>query len=230
MRETCIWKIPWRRERLPTPVFWPGKFHRLYSGWGRKELDMTEQLSLCPRNSQESSPAPQFKSLNSLALSFLYSPTLTSVHDYWKTIALTKWTFVGKVMSLLFHMLSRLVHTVKGFGTVKKAEVDDFLELSCFFDDPVDIGNWSLVPLALLNPAWICGSSWFTCCWSLAWRIFSITLLVSEMSAVARRLSILWHCLSLGLEWKLTFSSPVATAELSNLLTYWVHNFYSIIF
>ena len=38
----------------------------------------------CPRNSQESSPTPQFKSINSLGLSFLYSPTLTSIHDYWK--------------------------------------------------------------------------------------------------------------------------------------------------
>ena len=41
--------------------------------------------SLCsPRDSQESSPTPQFKSINSLALSLLHSPTLTSVHDYWK--------------------------------------------------------------------------------------------------------------------------------------------------
>ena len=37
-----------------------------------------------PRDSQESSPTPQSKSINSLALSFLYSPTLTSIHDYWK--------------------------------------------------------------------------------------------------------------------------------------------------
>ena len=37
-----------------------------------------------PRDSQESSPTPQFKSINSSALSFLYSPTLTSIHDYWK--------------------------------------------------------------------------------------------------------------------------------------------------
>ena len=36
------------------------------------------------RDSQESSPIPQFKSINSLALSFLYSPTLRSIHDYWK--------------------------------------------------------------------------------------------------------------------------------------------------
>ena len=45
-------------------------------------------------------------------LSFLYSPTLTSIHDHWgKTIALTRETFVGKVTSLLFNMLSKLVIT-----------------------------------------------------------------------------------------------------------------------
>ena len=38
----------------------------------------------CPRDSQESSSTPQFKSINSLVLSFLYSATLTSIHDYWK--------------------------------------------------------------------------------------------------------------------------------------------------
>ena len=41
-----------------------------------------------PRDSQECSPKPQFKSVNSLALSFLYSPTLTSIHDYWKNHSL----------------------------------------------------------------------------------------------------------------------------------------------
>ena len=39
-------KIPWRRERLPTPVFWPGEFHGLYRPWGHKESDTTEWLSL----------------------------------------------------------------------------------------------------------------------------------------------------------------------------------------
>ena len=34
-----------------------------------------------------------------------------------------------------------VIHTVKGFGIVNKAEVDVFLELSCFFDDPIDVGN-----------------------------------------------------------------------------------------
>ena len=42
---------------------------------------------------------------------FIYSPTLTSIHDYWKNHNLTRWTFVGKVMSLLFNMLSRLAIT-----------------------------------------------------------------------------------------------------------------------
>ena len=41
-----VGKIPWRREKLLTPVFWPGELHGLYSPWGCKESDMTEQLSL----------------------------------------------------------------------------------------------------------------------------------------------------------------------------------------
>ena len=43
---------------------------------------------------------------------------------------------------------------------------------------------WSLVPLPFLKPAWTSGSSRFTYCWSLAWRILSITLLACEMSAL----------------------------------------------
>ena len=44
------WEDPLRRESLPTPVFWPGEFHGLYSPWGRKELDMSERLSLSDEN------------------------------------------------------------------------------------------------------------------------------------------------------------------------------------
>ena len=47
-----------------------------------------------------------------------------------------------------------MIYTVNGFGIVSKAEIDVFLEISCFFDDPVDVvGNLSLVPLSFLNPA-----------------------------------------------------------------------------
>jgi len=47
-------------------------------------LGWTGWISLCPRDSQESFPTPQFKNINSSALSFLYSLALTSIHDYWK--------------------------------------------------------------------------------------------------------------------------------------------------
>ena len=45
LEETWVRKIPWRRERPPTPGFWPGELNGLYSPWGHKESDMTEQLS-----------------------------------------------------------------------------------------------------------------------------------------------------------------------------------------
>ena len=44
-----------------------------------------------------------------------------------------------------------VIHTVKGFGIVNKAEIDVFLELSCFFDDPMDVGYLILDPLSFLN-------------------------------------------------------------------------------
>ena len=77
-----------------------------------------------------------------------------------------------------------VIHTVKGFGVVNKAEADLFLELLCLISDPADVGNF------------ICGSSafsksslniWnFTSCWNLAWRILSFTFLVCEMSAIVQ--------------------------------------------
>ena len=47
------------------------------------------------------------------------------------------------LVSHLFQNFPQLIviHTVKGFGIVNKAEIDVFLALSCFFDDPVDVGN-----------------------------------------------------------------------------------------
>ena len=54
-----------------------------------------------------------------------------------------------------------VIHTVKGFGTVNKAELDVFLELSCFLYDPIDAGNLISVPLCFLDPACTSGRSWF---------------------------------------------------------------------
>ena len=56
---------------------------KAYSGLISFRIDWFD-FHAFPRDSQESSPAPQFKSINSLVLSLLYGPTLTSVHDYWK--------------------------------------------------------------------------------------------------------------------------------------------------
>ena len=46
-----------------------------------------------------------------------------------------------------------VIHTVKGFGIVNKAEIDVFLELSYFFDDPTDVGNLISGPMPFLNPS-----------------------------------------------------------------------------
>ena len=75
-----------------------------------------------------------------------------------------------------------VIHTIKGFSVVNEAEVDVFLEFSCFFYDAVNVGNY------------ICGSSAFsksslyllkfTYCWRLTQRILRISLLACEMSAI----------------------------------------------
>ena len=59
-----VGNIPWRREKLPTPVFWIGEFHGLYSPWGHKELDTTEQLSFSTQKPGEGKGNPfQYSSL-----------------------------------------------------------------------------------------------------------------------------------------------------------------------
>ena len=124
----------------------------------------------------------------------------------------------GKVVwySHLFQKFPQfnVIHTVKGFGIVNKAEIDVFLELSCFFHDPADVGNlisgssafpkssfniWKFTVHVLLKP----GLENFEHYWHVRWV------------QLCGSLSLLWLCLSLGLEWKLTFSSPVATDEFS---------------
>ena len=75
-----------------------------------------------------------------------------------------------------------VIHTVKGFSVVSEAEVDVFMELSCFFNDPTDVGNL------------ISGSSAFSKSnlnvWKfsihVAWRMLSITLLACEMNAIVQ--------------------------------------------
>ena len=108
-----------------------------------------------------------------------------------------------------------VIHTVKGFGIVNKAEVDVFLELSHFFSDPVDVGNlisgssafskssfniWKFMVHVLLKPGLENFKNYFTSMWdecncAVVWAFFGIAFL--------------WDW------WKRTFSSPAATAEFS---------------
>jgi len=72
--------------RIRWPKYWSFSFNMSpsneYPGLISFRMDWLDLLAV--QGTQESSPTPQFKSINSLALSFLYSPTLTSIHDYWK--------------------------------------------------------------------------------------------------------------------------------------------------
>ena len=109
-----------------------------------------------------------------------------------------------------------VIHTVKGFGIVNKAEIDVFLELSSFFDDPTDVGNlisgssafsksrlniWKFTVDVLLKPCLenfehYFASMWDDCNCAVVWAFFGIAFL--------------WDCNENRL-----FSSPVATAEFS---------------
>ena len=97
-------------------------------------------------------------------------------------------------------------HTIRGFSIVNEAKVDIFLEFSSFLYDPMDVGNlisgsspfsksslyiWKFLVHVLLKPGLKDFEHYFATC---------------EMSALCSSLKILWHCLCLGLEWKLAFS------------------------
>jgi len=124
-----------------------------------------------------------------------------------------------------------VIHTVKGFVIVNKAEIDAFLELSCFFDDPVDVGNlisgssafsktslniWKFTVHVLLKPGLENFQHYFTSVWdqwncAVAWAFFGIAFL--------------WGC---NENWPFPVLWPLLSFP--NLLAYWVQHFHSIIF
>ena len=75
-----------------------------------------------------------------------------------------------------------VIHTVKGFSIVNQAQVEFFWNSLAFCMIQWMLAIWFLVSLFFLNPTCTSESSQFMYCWSLAWRILSITLLSSEMS------------------------------------------------
>ena len=111
-----------------------------------------------------------------------------------------------------------------------KAEIYVFLELS-FSMIQWMLTIWYLVPLPSLNPAWTSGSSWFTYCWSLAWGILNIALLVCEMSANCAEVWTFFY-IAFVRDWNENWPFPVLWPLLSfpNLLAYWVQHFHNIIF
>ena len=114
-----------------------------------------------------------------------------------------------------------VIHTAKGFCIINKAKVDVFLELLEFLMIQQMLAIWSLVPLPLLNLAWTSGSSWFTYCWSLAWRILSITSVWDECNC-----AVVWAFFGIAFlwDWNENWPFPVLWPLLSfqNLLAYWV--------
>ena len=83
-------------------------------------------------------------------------------------------------------------HTVKGFGIVNKTEIDFFWNFLALSMIQKMLAIWSLVPLPFLKPAWWSGSLQFMYCWSMAWRILSITLLACAEKAMAYSSTLAW--------------------------------------
>ena len=86
-----------------------------------------------------------------------------------------------------------VIHTVKVFGIVNRTKVEVSLELSCFSDDPVDVGNLISDSSAFSKTSLNIWEFMFTYCWRLTWRILSITLLVCEMNPKKPGFSYLTH-------------------------------------
>ena len=124
-----------------------------------------------------------------------------------------------------------VIHTVKGFGIVNKSETDVFLELSCFFSDPADVGNL------------ISGSSAFSKTSLNIWNFMDHVFLKPGLENFEHYFTSVWdecNCAVVGAffgiaflwRWNESWSFPVLWPLLSfpNLLTYLVQHFHSIIF
>ena len=101
---------PWVDSSIGWPKYWNFSISPSdeYSGLISFRIDWFDLLAV-QGTLQQSSPAPQFEGINSLALSPFYCPALTFYMTTGKTIAFTIRTFVGRIMSLLFNVLSRFV-------------------------------------------------------------------------------------------------------------------------
>ena len=111
----------------------------------------------------------------------------------WPAYTFLSWQVRWSGISISLRVFHSLLWSTQSKALVNIAETDVLvniahvlLELSCFFYDSVDVGNLISCSSAFQNPAWTSGNSQLAYCWSLAWRILSVTLLVCEMSAVVQ--------------------------------------------
>ena len=107
-------------------------------GW--YPLGLTSLISVQSKGLSKSFLTPQFESISSSVLSPLCGPTLTSIHDYWKDHNFHYMDFFGKVMSLLFNVMSRFV-------------IAFLLSSKCLLTSwPQSTGPWTHLFLHELNP------------------------------------------------------------------------------
>ena len=124
-----------------------------------------------------------------------------------------------------------VIHTVKGFGIVNKAQIDAFWNSLAFLMIQWVLAIWSLIPLPFLKPAWTSGSSRFTYCWSLGLENFEhyFSSVWGECNC-----AVVWAFFGIAFlwDWNENCSFLVLGTLLSfpNLLAYWVQHFNSIIF
>ena len=123
-----------------------------------------------------------------------------------------------------------VIHTVKGFGIVNKQKHMFFWNSLAFSMIQQMLAIWCLVPLPFLKPAWTFGSSPFTYCWSLAWRV--LHYFTSEWDEC--NCAVVWTFFRIAFlkDWTENSPFPVLWPLLSfpNLLAYWVQHFQSIVF
>ena len=116
-----------------------------------------------------------------------------------------------------------VIHTVKGFGIINKAEIGVFWNSLAFSMIQWMLAIWSLVPLPFLNPVCTSGSSWFAYCWILASKDFEhyFASLWNECNCVVVwiffRIAFLWDCNE-----NRPFPALWPLLSFPNLLAYWV--------
>ena len=161
-------------------------------------LGLTGLISLPSGDSEESSPAPEFESFNSSALSLLYGSTLTSYRTTGKTIDLTRRTFVSKGMSLRFNTLSGFAITLLPIFSNRYLSILETFYMPLFL--MINIANWKLIvtivkywfPLFLFVQTYVIISrlAWWQCC--------SHICLLNWQSLKLRQLQLYWDHLWQG--------------------------------